>query len=448
MDNRRKITKLEKTALMPVKRKRVAAYARVSSGKDAQLHSLSVQISYYNDYIGSRGDWQLAGIYADEAMTGTKDERPQFQQMLSDCRDGKIDMVITKSVTRLARNTVTVLNTARELKGLGIDIYFEKENIHTMSADGELMLTLLASFAQEESWSASENMKWRIHKKFEQGFPTTCNILGYRLENGVFQIIPEEAEVVRQIFAYYLSGMGISAIARKLRRMEVPTKRNTKWNKNSVYHILRQEKYTGNLLLQTTYRLDHISKKQMVNHGELPMYYVENAHEAIIDKETFARVRQELARRAEIYYTQKQNPGPYLFTSLLRCGICGRHFYRKFTASGKKYPKKPVWLCKTAMHYGKDACPAQRIPESILIAKTSEILGADEWDREKLMETVKEMQVPGHNRLVYVFHDGHTRETTWQSPSRSESWTDEMKQKAREKALANAERRRKNDITS
>ena len=448
MDNTRKITKLEKTALMPVKRKRVAAYARVSSGKDAQLHSLSVQISYYNEYIGSRGDWQLVRIYADEAMTGTRDDRPQFQQLLSDCRAGKIDMVITKSVTRLARNTVTVLETARELKSLGIDIYFEKENIHTMGSDGELMLTLLATFAQEESWSASENQKWRIRKKFEQGLPTTCNILGYRLENGGFQILPEEAGIVRQIYADFLSGMGINAIAKKLRRMGMPTKRNSKWSKNSVYHILRQEKYTGCLLLQTTYRRDHISKKQMVNHGELPMYYVEDAHEAIIDKETFAQVQQELARRAEIYHTPYPGSGPHLFTGLICCGMCGRHFYRKLTASGKEYPKKAVWLCKTAMNYGKSSCPARKIPESILIAITSEILGITDWDREKLMETVKEIQVPEHHRLVYVFHDGHTREAAWQNPSRRESWTEEMKQRAREKALNNAERRRKNDSTS
>ena len=165
----RKITKLESKAFLPVERKRVAAYARVSSGKDAQLHSLSAQISYYNHYIGSRGDWRLVGIYADEALTGTKEDRPEFLRLLKDCRTGKIDLVITKSLTRLARNTVTLLETVRELKALGIDIFFEKENIHTLSTDGELMLTLLASFAQEESRSASENMKWRIRKKFEQG---------------------------------------------------------------------------------------------------------------------------------------------------------------------------------------------------------------------------------------------------------------------------------------
>lgn len=430
----RKITKLEATKAAPVKRKRVAAYARVSSGKDAQLHSLSAQISYYNRYIGSRGDWELAGIYADEAMTGTKDNRPEFQRMLADCRLGKIDMVITKSITRLARNTVTLLETARELKDLVIDIYFEKENIHTLSADGELMLTLLASFAQEESRSASENMKWRIRKKFEQGLSTTCNILGYRLENGVFRIIPEEAEIVRQIYDYYLSGMGINAIAKKLRRMEVPTKRNSEWSKNSVYHILRQEKYTGNLLLQTTYRKDHISKKQAINHGELPMYYVANSHEAIIDKDTFERVQQEIMRRKGIYSYQSKTES-HLFTSLILCGYCGKHFIRKFTASGKKYAKKPVWCCKTAMNYGKDACPAQRIPENILISRTSEVLGTADWDRKKLMGAVTEIQVPEHNHLVYVFQDGHKQDVFWQNPSRSESWTEEMRQKARERQL-------------
>lgn len=443
MDNIRKITKLEKTALMPVKRKRVAAYARVSSGKDAQLHSLSVQISYYNDYIGSRGDWQLAGIYADEAMTGTKDDRPQFQQMLSDCRDGKIDMVITKSVTRLARNTVTILNTARELKELGIDIYFEKENIHTMSADGELMLTLLASFAQEESWSASENMKWRIRKKFEQGYPNTGNMLGYYLEDGILRIIPEEAETVKMIFHDFISGMGINAIAKKLRRMKVPTKRGSEWNKMTVRHILRNEKYAGNLLLQKTYRLDHISKKQRINHGELPMYSVTNAHEAIIGGDIFEQAQRELERRAEEYRTRQAVSGVHLFTSMIRCGLCGRHYHRKLTSSSKKYLPKPTWFCTTAMNYGKTACPSRKIPEDILIQKTMEVLEINSLDRETLLNRIAEIQVPEHHRLVYIFPDGHIQEATWQNHSRSESWTEEMKQQARERRLKYLEERRK-----
>lgn len=201
---------------------------------------------------GSRGDWQLVKIYADEAMTGTRDDRPQFQQLLADCRAGKIDMVITKSVTRLARNTLTVLNTARELKSLGIDIYFEKENIHTISSDGELMLTLLATFAQEESLSASENVKWRIRKKFEQGYSTYIDMYGYRFRDNILQIVPEEAQVVRQVFEDYLSGIGKSSIARKLNRQKIPTKSGSLWRGTTIHDMLTNEKYTGSLLLQKT----------------------------------------------------------------------------------------------------------------------------------------------------------------------------------------------------
>ena len=439
----REIIKIESQNVHPVKRKRVAAYARVSGGKDAQLHSLSTQVSYYNSYIGSRGDWVLAGIYADEAFTGTKENRPEFQKMLADCKTGKIDMVITKSITRFAGNTVTLLSSVRELKELGIDVYFEKENIHTLSADGELMLTLLASFAQEESRSASENQKWRIRKKFEQGLTTTGYLLGYRLKNGILEIVPEEADVVRQIFIDFLSGMGKTTIAKKLNRLDVPTKRGAPWNKNTIQCILQNEKYTGNLLLQKTYKKDHISKKKMANRGELPKYYVENSHEAIISKEVFEQVQQELKNRADKNGFTARVSGQCLYTGLIHCGICGKHFYRKLTSSGRKYQKKPCWLCATYMEQGKDYCPAQKIPEDILTAKTAEMLGVADFDRDMLMAKIKEIQVPGHNRLIYMFHDGHAKEVTWQHKSRKESWTEEMKQKARERTLEQAERRKR-----
>ena len=439
----REVIKLERTILKPVQRKRAAAYVRVSSGKDAQLHSLSAQISYYNDYIGRRGDWELVGIYADEAMTGTKENRPQFQKLLSDCRAGKIDIVIAKSITRLARNTVTLLETARELKILGIDIYFEKENIHTLSTDGELMLTLLASFAQEESRSASENVKWRIRKNFEQGIPSGGSMLGYRFGDGTLQVVPGEAEIVKQIFEDFLSGMGMVSIAKKLNRLNVPTKSGAPWSKNSVKTILKQDKYTGNLLLQKTYKSDHINKKKMANRGELPMYFVENSHEPIISKEVFDEVQRELESRAQKYVFSKPTEQPYLFTGLIRCGLCGGHFFRKLTASGKKYKKKATWICHTFHNYGKGECPSQRIPEDILIAKTSEILGHDGWSRGELLQNVSEILVPEHNYLVYVFHDGRMEGIHWQNPSRRESWTPEMRQKARENTLRQAERRKK-----
>ncbi len=439
----KEITKIEgKKGARAIKRKRVAAYARVSNGKDAMLHSLSAQISYYNNYIGSRGDWELAGIYADEAMTGTKEDRPQFQKMLADCRSGRIDMVITKSLTRLARNTVTLLETVRELKSLEVDIYFEKENIHTIGTEGELMLTLLASFAQEESRSVSENQKWRIRKLFEQGQATGGNALGYRFQDGTFQIVPEEAETVRQIFEDFLSGMGINAITKKLNRTSIPAKRGGSWGETSVSNILHNEKYTGDLLLQKYYHLDHISKKNVRNRGELPQYFVENSHDPIISREAFEQTQRELERRMQKFGISRKPHGTTLFTGLIRCGICGRNFRHKTANSGKRC-SNPVWRCSTFNSRGKNACPAQQIPESILIAKTAEILGVTDFDREMLVAQIKEIRVPQRFRLIYIFHDGRREEVAWRHKSRRESWTPEMKQKARENALRQAERRKK-----
>lgn len=437
----RKITKLENTQLIPVKRKRVAAYARVSSSKDAMHHSLSAQISYYNNLIGSRGDWELVRIYADEAITGTKNDRPEFQRLLADCRAGKIDMVIAKSVTRLARNTLTLLETVRELKALGIDVYFEKENIHTLSTDGELMLTFLASYAQEESRSASENVKWRIRKKFEQGYSTYVDLYGYRFKDGTLHIIPDEAEIVKQIYTDFLSGMGTCVIAKKLNRQGVRTKKGNLWRETSVHVILTNEKYTGDLLLQKYYRLDHVSKKNVRNHGERPMYVVENCHEAIISKTMFADVQKEIKCRKSKVTPAKMLSKPHLFTGLLRCGLCGRKYQRKVD----QRKKKPLWICAVFRSIGKEACPSQQIPETILIAKTLEVLKVKEINRELLLENLAEIQVPGHNHLVYVFRDGHTEDVYWQNPSRRESWTPEMKQKARERQLALLEERRKAD---
>ena len=195
------------------KRQRVAAYARVSCDKDTMLHSLAAQIDYYRKYITRNPKWEFVGVYTDEAKTGTKDDREQFQRLLSDCRAGLVDMVITKSISRLARNTVTLLATVRELKELGINIFFEEQNINSISEEGELMLTLMASQAQEESLSCSENCKWKIRKGFEKGQPNTCTMLGYRLVDGEITLVPDEAEIVKEIFDLYLSGCGVQKIA-------------------------------------------------------------------------------------------------------------------------------------------------------------------------------------------------------------------------------------------
>ena len=321
-----KIKVIESRIMPTIEKKKVAAYTRVSTGKDSMLHSLSAQISYYNNYISSRPDWELVEIYADEGISGTKDDRPDFLRMIADCRNGKVDMILTKSITRFARNTVTLLQTIRELKLLNVDVYFEKENIHTLSADGEFMITLLASYAQEEARSASENQLWRIRRMFEQGIPNTCHHYGYRLVNGKFEVYPEEAVVVKRIFDMYLSGLGVTRIAKTLRNEGIPTRFDKNWQPAVVYEMLKNKTYTGYLLLQKTYHKDYITKKSVKNNGEKPMYEVLDAHEAIIDEETFYAVQVEIALRRNKYLKKNMAPHDnYEFSGLLYCGVCGEN---------------------------------------------------------------------------------------------------------------------------
>lgn len=258
------------------KPKRVAAYARVSSGKDAMLHSLSAQVSYYSNLIQNHKGWEYAGVYADEALTGTKDNRDNFQRLLADCRNGKIDMVITKSISRFARNTVTLLKTVHELKDLGVDVYFEEENIHSTDATGELILSFLAGRAQEESLSASENQKWRVRQNFQNGKPWRGFMMGYRYDGKKYVVVPEEAEIVKSIYADYLNGKGINAIMKRLNEEGVLTQQGYTWHQSAVTRILKNYTYTGNLLLQTKYRENHLTKRTLVNHGQLPQYLAEN----------------------------------------------------------------------------------------------------------------------------------------------------------------------------
>lgn len=219
----RTVTQIQFPTPMP-KARRVAAYARVSSDKDAMLHSLGTQVDYYSTYIRHHPGWVYVGVYADEAKTGTKDSRENFQRMLADCRADKIDHIITKSVSRFSRNTVTLLETVRELKELGISVYFEEQSIDTVTADGELMLSILASYAQEESLSASENQKWRVRRNFEQGIPWRFFMLGYRGENGRLVVVPEEADIVRGIFRDYLDGKGTAPLPSDSTRKGMPPK--------------------------------------------------------------------------------------------------------------------------------------------------------------------------------------------------------------------------------
>lgn len=414
---------------LPTHALRVAAYTRVSSGKDAMLHSLSAQVSYYSNKIQSHRGWQFCGVFTDEAITGTKEIRKGFQQLLVECRAGNIDMVITKSISRFARNTVTLLDTVREMKLLGVDIYFEEQNIHTISADGELMLTILASYAQEESRSTSENMKWRIKKNFEEGKPWNGTVLGYNMDDGQYIIVPEEAEIVKRIFSDYLDGFGCEAIAKRLNEEGIPSPRGIQWSFSTVHRLLNNYSYTGNLLLQRTFRENHITKKYQVNRGELPMYHAAETHDPIISMDVFDAVRKEAAIRAE-HFRGSTAPRSYPFSSKLVCMGCGKKYRRKTKATNV------VWNCSTFDKKGKAACStSKQIPEEALMGVTAQVLGLEAFDSSLFEQLVSEIEVGSNNTLRYLFRNGRAVETTWKDQSRATSWTAEMRQTAREKEM-------------
>lgn len=399
------------------KLKRVAAYARVSSGKDAMLHSLAAQVEYYSNYIRRHPGWEYVGVYADEAKTGTKDSREQFQQLLIDCKAGKIDHILTKSISRMARNTVTLLETVRELKGMGITVYFEEQNIDTGTDDGELMLSILASYAQEESLSASENQKWRVRQNFENGQPWRGFMLGYRYKEGQYIVVPEEAEIVRSIYADFLDGKGVTAIMKRLNSEGILTQQGFTWHKSAITRVLKNYTYTGNLLLQTKYRENHLTKRTLINRGQLPQYHATDTHEPIIDIGTYNSVQLEMHRRAQ-KYGKRQTSGKYPFSGMITCALCGKHYRRKVTATG------PVWICSTYNTHGKATCPSKAIPESTLMEVAATVSATGE---------ITAVTAHNDNTLEFTLADGTVTVKQWQDRSRAASWTPEMRAAAGEK---------------
>ena len=418
--------------------KRVAAYTRVSSDKDAMLHSLSNQVSYYSALIQGHPGWQYCGVFSDEGLTGTKDNRPGFQSMINTCRAGKLDLVITKSISRFARNTVTLLETVRELKALNVEIFFEEQGIYTLSSDGELMMTILASYAQEESRSVSENQKWRIRKNFEEGKPWTGFMLGYRYKDGQLVVVPDEAETVRRIFREYLAGYGYQRICNDLNDDGVRTRDGFPWSAATLMKILKNYNYTGNLLLQRKYRENHITKRTLVNRGERDMFHAQETHEAIVSEQTYYAVQEEMAKRAEKYGPHNKCSSSFSpFTHRIKCGCCSS-FYNRKTTQGKK-----IWICRTYNTIGKSGCPDSRaIPEQILYSVVCEALGLEEFDALVFEESVDHIVSGSNNQLDILFSDGSIQNYIWEPPSRSKSWTPEMRAAAREAALRNLRRDR------
>ena len=359
-----KVTILQPKA-KPIVKKKVCAYARVSTDSSKQEDSLENQTSFYERMIKSNLDYEFVGVFADKGYTGTKDDRPKFQKMLTLCRKGAIDLILTKSVSRFARNTTIILEYVRELKLLGVEVHFEKENIKTLSKDGELMLTVLASFAEEESRSVSENLKWRIKKKFEKGemLINTKRFLGYdKDEYGDLVINRKEAKIVRRIFEEYLSGKGSFIIAKELNKEGIPTVTGAKWHDTTILAILKNEKYKGDALLQKYFRPDHICKRNKRNTGQRDSYFIEENHSPIIPKEMWMQVQQEIENRCK---NRKKNQGNHALTRMLLCSKCGATLQRRVWNSGKPC-QKIVWQCSNYIRNGKDACVGTTIPENVL----------------------------------------------------------------------------------
>ena len=361
-----------------VKKINVAAYCRVSTAQEDQETSYEAQVAYFTKLITENPSWQLAGIYADDGISGTDmKKRDNFNAMMERClqKDGNIDLILTKSISRFARNTVDCLSCIRKLKERNIAIYFEKEHINTLESTGELLITILSSQAQEESRNISENVKWGLKRKYEKGEMLVRRMFGYQKGiDGQLHIIPEEAEVVRLIYGKYLEGESLNSIAQLLKEKGIKTIRgNTEWNVNSIRTILINEKYIGDAMAQKTFTTDYLTKTRKENQGELQKYYVENAHEAIIPREVFYKVQEELHQRANIYKksskqeteSKAKHSGKYALSKITICKECGCEYRRQIWS--KYGEKKAVWRCENRLRNGTRYCKdSPTIEESVL----------------------------------------------------------------------------------
>lgn len=360
------VRKIEPKTVRLVKKKRVAAYARVSMETELLMHSLSAQISHYSKFIQSNPEWEYAGVYADEGISGRGIKgRKEFIRLIEECEAGNVDLILVKSISRFARDTVDTLTITRRLREIGVDVYFERERIHSLSDEGELMLTLLASFAQQESMSTSDNVKWGIRKMFKEGRPNGHTApYGYRWSGEKYVIIPEQGEVVKEIFTRYLAGESAHGIAKDLARRGITSRDGGLFNETSLKFIVTNYAYSGILILQKNYISDEHKRKR--NKGELPMYVVEDMFEPLVSKKDVEKAINIRKKRAESM--PNSNPEITKFSGKVKCGYCGCGVSRRTREKGIK-----VWNCNTKERKGKDMCCLKRIKESDLEKATEGI---------------------------------------------------------------------------
>lgn len=399
MSNERLITVIPQTITLKtstnphsVSRRRVAAYARVSTDSEEQQTSYAAQVDYYTKYIKGKPEWEFISVYTDEGISAVNTKhREGFNRMIADALAGKIDLIVTKSVSRFARNTVDSLVTVRKLKEKGVEVYFEKENIYTLDSKGELLITIMSSLAQEESRSISENVTWGQRKRFADGKVSLPykSFLGYeRGEDGFPRIVEKEAEIVRQIYRLFMQGKTPSKIATILTEQGVPTPTGKeKWQGTTVESILTNEKYKGSALLQKKFTVDFLTKKQKVNEGEVPQYFVEKSHNAIINPLEFDMVQAELARRKELGKKYSCNS---VFSAKIVCGECGEFYGSKVWHSNSKY-KRTIWQCNSKFK-GDNKCNTPHLYEDDIKAEFVKAFNELLQNKEDILENCRLIQ--------------------------------------------------------
>ena len=382
------------------KKLRVAAYARVSV--DTLHHSLAAQVSYYSSLIQKNPAWEYAGVYADEGITGTSTaHRTEFKRLIADCDAGKIDLVLVKSISRFARDTVDCLHTVRQLKEKGIAVRFERENIDSMSEDGELLLTLLASFAQEESRSIGDNIRWGVRRRFAEGIPNGHKPpYGYTWDGEMFRIVPSEGEIVKEIFRRYLAGESAYAIAKSLAERGITGRQGRPIEQTTVKDILSNISYTGTMALQKNYISEgHIRKR---NKGELPIYMVDGVFEPLISRDDFDKAQEIRKLRAE--RAVNRNPVLMPFSGMVKCGCCGGGFSRR---TAGKYRR---WGCNTRERKGRESCDSRPIKEEELVAAVRTVMEKEDFDATKLRRKVSKIVIYG-DRIDFHLVNGHIKKT-------------------------------------
>ena len=394
-----KITRIEPTVATLTPKKKVAAYARVSVESDRLNHSLSAQVSYYSNLIQKNPAWIYVGVYADSGISGGDiRRRTEFKRLVEDCNAGKIDIVLCKSISRFARNAVDLLETVRHLKSLGIDVWFEKENIKSLSADGELMLGILAGFAEEESRSQSDNAKWSIQKKFERGEQWHTAAYGYRWDGKSFVICEEEAKAIRVVYENFLR--------------DVPLRQTSRWLAEHGYacsmffirYVLQNMVYAGDVLLQRYITENPRTHRIIENKGQLPRYYITDNHPAIIDRETFEKVQEKIRASYEFNPAAHRIVKPSCFSAKIICGRCGAHFVKGVTRTNGYDGLQEHWFCYDKIR--KRACKARNIRGDRLRAACCEVLGLTEFDENVFAKTVEKIRTTDTDILEFQFYDG------------------------------------------